>query len=1050
MKDERVYITSGAPRWKSLDYKKLREEGIAYIQQYSGDDWTDFNHHDPGVTILEYLCYGITDLGYRCNLPITDFLYARENHRPKPANNAFYLPEKIFPCAPLTIDDYRKLIIDHFDTIENVWMEPVLDQKDGIKGLFKILLQLREDSGEPHQPDKVRGEVLKLLSAHRNLGNDFHSVEILQEDAIEVSAKIELEGDVSCEQVLAEILISLVHYFTPPVQIDSFESKVAAGALLEDIFDGPEPLHGFIDPASLRPLMSVIYISRIKDLLISTPGVKNVQNLVVRINDIQQFSEEIRLRDFTYLGLSDAMTGKNGKAFPFRFERNGKVIEPIEGLVNQTVNSRIARENRKYNLSLDIPKPPQQSNKELSDIGAYYSIQRFFPAVYGIGAYGMPLHFTHARKISARRLKGYLACMEFLFADYLNSLTELKHLFSIDIDYDGEQEAEDHPDRSSLDYLMQRLADIPDMTGLWNSEEIQEKAASNPAEPTVQAALARHHLFIDHLLARFGENIDAGNLVSPTSTDKFEQYKRLLTFKQRILQEYVTLSRDRGLGFDYSVSVEDEAFSWKGQTYPGWKLNNVSGLKKRLCYWLSLEAYADRGLTDFKPFDRFFDLWQPESGTTVQQVPLRPLLKRSQQPDWFDIQAGEAEEEGVSAVFKTDTGQQYTLFHAESEADALEKLQALQEALAAFNERSKGFFIVEHVLLRRISRQERKLRLEIHLGDQELVFQSLNFDSMENLNLLADSFLSLASLETNYEILETGDNQFFIVLKKGRQPVLVCTRRGSYTAVLDWRTRMIDLVNKTLNHDPARINDWISMPKRNVKGENIATDLYNHQISIVLPNWVDLFVEEDGRQAFRMLTVQHVPAHLQVMFHWLPWHKMQRFETLYKAWLDARQQLDPDDPASGISLDNLSFDLLTCLGLADESAEPGEEPSEEGLAYRLITDALFQHYEYDVLFSPDQLTIFQNIDKQTEAWLKKEGIYTWQLLASMSPAKQLEIYQRADVDILGMNLETWMQQAAFAVAGDWQGLETYQAAIADGKVKIRDLAEKKLKLLYLT
>ena len=41
----------------------LREMGIEEIQKLSGKIWTDFNLHDPGVTILEQLCYALTDLG---------------------------------------------------------------------------------------------------------------------------------------------------------------------------------------------------------------------------------------------------------------------------------------------------------------------------------------------------------------------------------------------------------------------------------------------------------------------------------------------------------------------------------------------------------------------------------------------------------------------------------------------------------------------------------------------------------------------------------------------------------------------------------------------------------------------------------------------------------------------------------------------------------------------------------------------------------------------------------------------------------------------------
>ena len=59
---------------KSQRFEELLEEGIFHIQNFSGDNWTDYNYHDPGITILEQICYAITDLGYKSNFPVEDLL----------------------------------------------------------------------------------------------------------------------------------------------------------------------------------------------------------------------------------------------------------------------------------------------------------------------------------------------------------------------------------------------------------------------------------------------------------------------------------------------------------------------------------------------------------------------------------------------------------------------------------------------------------------------------------------------------------------------------------------------------------------------------------------------------------------------------------------------------------------------------------------------------------------------------------------------------------------------------------------------------------------
>ena len=35
---------------ESLDYARLRKQGVDYIASLGSDFWTDFNVHDPGIT----------------------------------------------------------------------------------------------------------------------------------------------------------------------------------------------------------------------------------------------------------------------------------------------------------------------------------------------------------------------------------------------------------------------------------------------------------------------------------------------------------------------------------------------------------------------------------------------------------------------------------------------------------------------------------------------------------------------------------------------------------------------------------------------------------------------------------------------------------------------------------------------------------------------------------------------------------------------------------------------------------------------------------------
>lgn len=105
------------------NFSQLRDRAMAYIQQTTTAKWTDHNIHDPGITIMEALCYALSDLGFRMNFPVQDLLTDNFGNLPV---KAFYYPQDILPCHPVTINDFRKILID-LPLIKNAWITPVTD-----------------------------------------------------------------------------------------------------------------------------------------------------------------------------------------------------------------------------------------------------------------------------------------------------------------------------------------------------------------------------------------------------------------------------------------------------------------------------------------------------------------------------------------------------------------------------------------------------------------------------------------------------------------------------------------------------------------------------------------------------------------------------------------------------------------------------------------------------------------------------------------------------------------------------------------------------------
>ena len=139
----------------SQNFEYLRAAGQEYIEKLSSTLWTDYNTHDPGITMLEILCYAITELGYRADFPIEDVLADTDGQI---KNETFFTAKNILTNAPLTILDYRKLLID-IDGVNNAWVvshqvgEDELGYHQPLENEVPIYINPKEDKLSLSTPD---------------------------------------------------------------------------------------------------------------------------------------------------------------------------------------------------------------------------------------------------------------------------------------------------------------------------------------------------------------------------------------------------------------------------------------------------------------------------------------------------------------------------------------------------------------------------------------------------------------------------------------------------------------------------------------------------------------------------------------------------------------------------------------------------------------------------------------------------------------------------------------------------------------------------------
>jgi len=157
-----------------MDFATLREKGMDYIRALSSRLWSDHNLHDPGVTILEVLCYGLTDCGYRCNYEMRDLV----TRLPDQLKKDFYTAREILTCNPTTILDLRKYIIDQ-EGVQNAWLfkhwynntttQPYVVQPefwykcDGLTNAYQIKVEKYDGQGASFEREEFEPKYLNGL-----------------------------------------------------------------------------------------------------------------------------------------------------------------------------------------------------------------------------------------------------------------------------------------------------------------------------------------------------------------------------------------------------------------------------------------------------------------------------------------------------------------------------------------------------------------------------------------------------------------------------------------------------------------------------------------------------------------------------------------------------------------------------------------------------------------------------------------------------------------------------------------------------------------------
>lgn len=485
-----------------LNYEWLRSEGIRHIQDLAGNIWTDHNSHDPGITMLEVLCYALTDLGYRTNLDIRDLLAKSSNtvyDSYGEGDENFETAASILSCNPLTILDFRKLLID-IEGVRNAWLVPaegsdvarletglVIDPNtrqlaytnNGFKksplqleinGLYKVLLELddaylaREAAKRHDATGDIIENVRQTLHAHRNLCEDFMSIKILRDEYISLCGEIELAADASPDMVLLLILEKVQEFLSPTIHFYTLKEMLEKGATTDQIFEGRplrlEGSHGFIDSEMLESIeqRTEIHVTDIYRLILDTEGVVAVKklNIINRTNGENPEGEKwiLPLTPDTYRPVLDAKSSIGSLVFTKRSVAYSVDAETVKRVFDKKLTNSQKVKKTRFDLNLPI-----SLGKYRSDLATHYSIQNDMPSAYSTSKTAFPTVANtpngRENQAMALQLKGYLLFFDRLMANYLAQLGNLRSLFSSTLDADTDAVA-----------TVGSLADVPHLERL--------------------------------------------------------------------------------------------------------------------------------------------------------------------------------------------------------------------------------------------------------------------------------------------------------------------------------------------------------------------------------------------------------------------------------------------------------------------------------------------------------------------------------------------------------------------------------------------------------
>lgn len=852
----------------SVDLQALKQRGVDRIQELAGNNWTDYNFHDPGITILETLCYALADLAYRAEFDISDILHPPAKKR---IGNSLFLPHEVLATSPLSMLDFKGLILD----IEGVKNCAILEShtEKVIPGSYDVKIEIDPDYDDVSYKADIKNSVHELLKNNRPIGIVFNKVDFLDFDPVGVIIDLELKDDIEPKKVVSEFFKHLQNYFSPEITFKSLQELINLETPTETIFSGPILKNGFLldDEIQNHSIRQQIFISEILSLAMSIQGVSFIRHLKV----VGNANEE-------YNWIYNVSKGKVPKIDPLRSSficryKNAIVFQSKEKSTELIISSKLNHHSSHTQNKLE------KSIGNEKNLSKYYSIQNDFPETYGIGVKG-PAAGAEPEKIAAiKQFKGYLMIYDQIMANFLSQLNHVKYLFStedIETSY-AVQLMDTIPGIESMykqfienyfvnynDFEDKRRLKAEWINFLKNSKEKLTTKIQDAFE-TRNEFLDRRNRILDHLLARFGMDTIRLEVLSGMNPSE------AITYKLDLLRNFPKLSSEK---WSMGPSSLDPA---------------SSGLKCWFSKNLNLKGITDRKISSI---DEMLSVNSAMDNLRIEvyseENPLNSLLKYGIERENF-VETQNAE----ISIYNNDNELAATIFF--NAANEVNLKEVAFRKISDLDRASESFLIIDHIVIKPTDDMP-CYGFDAGL-EKNTFFSSERKYTLNECNRFSEEFGRSFEVKDNFEIIETAFKEFRIRFQCSFGSLLSVSYYSSATeAVEDLEYFLENLKSKgptflfTTKYESHFVN--LSNP-------------FSHIVTLILPTWPSKFQKQGFRKYTEELFYEELPSHLAVNLKWLDLEEMKAFES---CWEDYQNSLNDGDVFSKMhSLDKVMSTLAS-------------------------------------------------------------------------------------------------------------------------------------------